>query len=110
MKSTPITIQELDLLGARQVADVARRNMWRIFYEHNLSQHISREDFAFAAAKQMGWSWQSEYVNARGVCLDSREVFKLSKEDAIHWEEVFKKISAAINTKAEWIKNLRRLP
>ena len=96
----------LDLIGARQAADVACRNMWRMFYEEGLSEYCTEREFANAAADALNLG---KHISSIITMESSSPIQRFSMADAIYWEGVFKKISAAINTKAEWIENLKNI-
>jgi len=98
---------EIELESAHGTAEDDRRRVWIAFGESDISNAISKEAFALAAAKQHDL-YEDSYGSGENYLLgiDYAPIDKLNLKEAQQISAFFNSVEAAIKARPDWIQVL----
>ena len=98
---------EIELESAHGTAENERRRVWIAFGESDISNAISKEAFALAAAKQHDL-YEDGYGSGENYLLgkDYAPIDKLNLKEAQQISAFFSSVEAAIKARPDWIQAL----
>ncbi len=98
---------EIELESAHGTAENERRRVWIAFGESDISNAISKEAFALAAAKQHDL-YEDGYGSGENYLLgkDYAPIDKLNLKEAQQISAFFNSVEAAIKARPDWIQAL----
>lgn len=98
---------ERELESAHGTAENDRRRVWIAFGESDISNAISKEAFALAAAKQLGL-YEDGYGSGENYLLgkDYAPIDKLNLKEAQQIRAFFNSVEAALKARPDWIQTL----